>query len=134
MSTYADWVAGVAALTVTGVKRKLAAPPQQVSDADLPMSYPRIPEMGEEVAALSGGHGLTSATAEVVFLMRPSNLSTAATTFAAALAMIDAIGTTYGAAVLTLGLDRWTVQQTYESLDGGATVYWALVASVEGSF
>lgn len=132
--TYAEWVAGIAALTVAGVKTKKAFPPQQVNDADLPLSYPRIPELTEEVAALSGGRGLSEARAEMVFLLRPTTLSTNATTFAAALTLIDAVAAAYRAATITWGVDRWSTLQTIEGLDGGATLYWALVATVEGSF
>ncbi len=132
--TYAQWVAGVAALDITGVKTEKTAPPQRVNDADLPLSYPRIPELSEEVAALTGSHGLTNATVEMVFLMRPMALATSAATFAATLALLDAMTTTYGAAVTTWGLDTWSVRQTVESLDGGTTLYVALVATIEGSF
>ena len=134
MTTYAQWVTGLAGLTVTGVVKKQAYPPQQVNDADLPLLFPRLPTGGNEVIALTGGMGLKEATAELVILTRPGLLSTQKTEFPILLGLLDAVETTLTAAVLTWGLDRWSVRVEDITLGDGATIYRAIIATVEGTF
>lgn len=129
MSTFAAFVESVANLSVTGVRRRLLAPPAQVGTADLPLSYPRIPAQ-EQVWRTFGGTGVESATVELVVVVAPDTLSTKAVTFAEACALVDNLNT----ALATLALvDRWTIRQTAESFDG-QTGHTVLVATVEGSW
>lgn len=134
MTTYAQWVTGLAGLSVTGVTTKVANPPQTVNDADLPLSFPRLPTGGNTVIALTGGMGLKEATAELVFVVRPLTLSSNKTEFPILLGLLDGIEAALSAAVLTWGIDRWSVRVEDITLGDGATIYRALVATVEGSF
>lgn len=131
--TISEWVAGLAALSITGVKRKYTAPPQQVNTGDLPAMYPRVPQDTVEVVSFGGTTGLTVASIELVIAICPYALSTAATEFARAVSLIDAMKTTLDAAVISLGIDRYTIRQDILDL-GSDTVYWGLVATVEASF
>jgi hypothetical protein len=131
--TARTWIEGIAALEVEGVRRQYLYPPQQISDADLPMSFPRLPEANEEVVALSGAVGLTSRQMEWVFVVRPFMLSTSKTEFEKALDLIDAIGSELRDATVSLSIDNWAIKWAEESFDGGLTGYRVLVATVTGS-
>lgn len=133
MTTYTQWVQGIAGLTVTGVRKAVTSPPQQVNDGDLPLMFPRLPTSGNEVIALTGGMGLKTATVELVVIVRPATLSTNVTEFPIMLGLLDAMESTLTAAVVTWGIDRWGVRVEDLTLDG-ITVHRALVATVEGSF
>jgi hypothetical protein len=108
--TARTWIEGIAALEVEGVRRQYLYPPQQISDADLPMSFPRLPEANEEVVALSGAVGLTSRQMEWVFVVRPFMLSTSKTEFEKALDLIDAIGSELRDATVSLSIDNWAIK------------------------
>lgn len=131
--TIAAWVSGVAALDVTGVKRTLDSPPQQVNAGDLPLTYPRIPTGGAEVASFGGAMGLTTVTVEWILVGMPIMLSTSKAEFVRCLALMDAMQTALMQAVNSGHIDRFTIRQ--ETIDtGGDVAYWGLIATVEGSF
>ena len=56
--TLATTVAALSGMTVTGVTTARTAPPQTVNTGELPLSFPRIPEIKDGVAAFSGDNGL----------------------------------------------------------------------------
>jgi hypothetical protein len=130
--TARTWIEGIAALEVEGVRRQYLYPPQQISDADLPMSFPRLPEANEEVVALSGAVGLTSRQMEWVFVVRPFMLSTSKTEFEKALDLIDAIGSELRDATVSLSIDNWAIKWAEESFDGGLTGDRVFVCTVTG--
>ena len=64
--TYAEYVATLTALTVTGVTKRYSAPPAQLSTAQLPAMWTRLPSGTVEVVAMDGGAGLPSFTCDLV--------------------------------------------------------------------
>jgi len=132
MTTYAAFVSALVGLTVTGVKRKFAAPPTQLNTADLPAMYPRIPQAAEGGLTAEGQGGWPRLTGELVFVIEPIGQSRQPSNFAATVTMIDAINTTLRAATLTKSKHSWTVRREGVNL-GGDTDYWALVATVIGN-
>lgn len=131
--TFSSWVAGVAAMDVAGVKRQFAAPPAQLNAGDLPAMYPREPSGGNTVASFGGSMGLTTVATEIVIAVCPVQLSLPAAEFARVLSMVDALLAAAESNAQALGIDGLTVRSEM-IVAGGDTVYWALVATVEGSF
>lgn len=127
----AGLVSGLAAVSVTGVKTKMAEAPRRVSDAMLPISYPRVPSVVRSVGTIGGALDLDRVTVEMVILVRSMMVSTQAGNFAAVTALMDAINTAYSAQANTLQLDLWAIEETQDSIDGAP--YWALVVRVEAS-
>ena len=129
MSTFAGFVQDVANLTVTGVRRKLLAPPAVMGTADLPLSYPRIPSQVHTYRTFSETN--RTGTLELVIVIAPDTLNLRGTVFAEACALVDNLNT----ALATLPVvDRWSVRLGAETFDGGATAHTVLVATVEGSW
>lgn len=132
MTTYAAFVAALAGLTITGIKRKFPAPPTQLNTADLPAMYPRIPQAQEGGLTAEGQGGWPRIQGELVVILEPIGQSLQRSNFAATVAMIDAINATLRAAQLTKSKHSWTVRREGVNL-GGDTDYWALVATVIGN-
>lgn len=130
-TTYAAFVTAVAGLSVTGVTTAYTTPPTQLSTAQLPVSYPRLPELEREVIAFGYQVGLQSSTVEIVFLIEPIMQNINSANFATMTALVDAIDTALAAGASANGIDRWSIRQ--ESAVFGDTEYWALVATVEAS-
>lgn len=129
MSTFVTFVQDVANLTVTGVKRKLLAPPAVMGTADLPLSFPRIPSQVHTYRTFSESN--RSGTVELVIAVAPDTLNLRGSVFADACALVDNLNT----ALSTLPVvDRWSVRLGAETFDGGATAHTVLIATVEGSW
>lgn len=129
MSTFVSFVQDVANLTVTGVRRKLLAPPTVVGSADLPLSYPRIPSQVHTYRTFNDADHAGSV--ELVIVVAPDTLNLRGTVFAEACALVDNLNTALSSLAV---VDRWTVRLGAETFDGGTTAHTALIATVEGSW
>lgn len=130
--TYAAFVSGLAGLTVTGVKRTFGAPPQQLAAADLPALWVRLPQGNGEVQAFDGDLGMTRAACEVAICILPALQGMTATSFGAAVTMMDGLTAALDGKHVTLGLTNWAMRVEEEVI--GDTAYWVLTATVEGLF
>ena len=130
-TTYSAFVTALAGLTVTGVTRSYTEPPTQISTAGVPAMFPRIPAGAGEVEVLSGGSEISRATAELVVAIEPVAQNMTSINFAAAVTMMDSLETAFRAAIVSVGIDAWTLQVS--TVDIGVTPYWAVVATVEAS-
>ena len=130
--TVAAFVSALSGLSITGVTRMYAFPPESVNNADLPIAYVRLPESSNEAISLTSATGTDAVMGELVVLVRADNLSMNTTNFAAMVTLIDNINAALKtAAAASNRFDRWTIRQ--ESALVGDAGYWAIVASVEAS-
>lgn len=124
-------VAGLAQTAIAGVKTKATEPPRRVSDAMLPMSYPRVPSVTRTVRTVGYGFGLDTMNVDLVILVRSMQLSTQGVNYGVVMDLIDSINTGLAGVADDWQLDSWTVREAEDSVDG--VPYWALVVSVEAS-
>lgn len=129
MTTYAAYVGALAGLTVTGVKRKFTAPPTRINTADLPATYPRLPQGQEGPMTAEGEGGWPSLTCELVMIVEPLGQNLQPTNFAATLTLIDNLSTALRNTSLAKSKNRWVIRQQAVNF-GTETNYWTLVASV----
>jgi hypothetical protein len=129
---YATFISNIAGMTVSGVTRQYTAPPQQLSTADLPASYPRLPIADNQSVTLTHGRGLLQAAVELVIVVEPYRQGTNITSFATCVALVDAIETALAANANTYEIDRWNIVLQIEEY-GADRPYWQLVTRVEGS-
>jgi hypothetical protein len=129
--TYTGFVNNLSGMAISGVTRRLAAPPAQIGTADLPLSYVRSPGGDTPVITLTGVAGMRNATVELCVVMEPSGQSSNSANFSAALTMIDAIDTALRINASAFGIDQWRIQQ--EMVSEGSNFYWQIIARVEGS-
>lgn len=129
--TYAEYVATLTALTVAGVTKRYSAPPAQLSTAQLPAMWARLPSGTVEVVAMDGGAGLPSFTCDLVIAIEAMGQNTQPANYAKALAVIDAMQTTLTTEALNSDLDSWQMRVDVDQV--GDTAYWVIVATVTGS-
>lgn len=122
-------VAGLRALTITGVARKYDAPPTQLSTADMPLMYVRLPEGSSETATFDASQGLFNCAAEIVIVVKPVMQSRNSTNMDAGLTMMDALHTALSDAAQANDYARWAMRLETE-IDGD-TAYWRVIARVE---
>lgn len=129
--TYKAFVDGVADMTVTGVTRKLDAPPDQLNTADMPVMYPRLPSSESGVVSFGSATGLRRAQMELAIVIDPNMQATTAETFATALTLMDNLTTALESNAGTLQLDEWQLEIGTEVI--GESEYWLVLATVLGS-
>jgi hypothetical protein len=129
--TYTEYVATLAGLTVTGVVKAYSAPPTQLSTAQLPAQWARLPSGETTVASMGGQMGLPSFTCDLVIAVEAMGQNTQPANYARALAIIDALQTTLADEALSGVVDSWQMRLDGEQI--GDTAYWVIVATVTGS-
>ena len=129
--TYAEYVATLTALTVTGVTKRYSAPPSQLSTAQLPAMWARLPSGTVEVVAMDGGAGLPSFTCDLVIAIEAMAQNTQPANYAKGIAVIDALQAALTTEALEGVLDSWALRLDAEAI--GDTAYWVIVATVTGS-
>ena len=126
--TIAGLVNGLTGLSWTGITKVFGEMPQQVTTANIPYMYPRIPAASAASATFSAAIGLRSATVELAVVVGTPSQSTNAAKFDKVLALIDNMHDVLAANALALNIDRWTIGSQYTE-DG----YWLIVVTVEAS-
>jgi hypothetical protein len=129
--TYTEYVAILAGLDVTGVVKVYTAPPTQLSTAQLPAQWARLPQGESTVASMGGQMGLPSFTCDLVIAVEAMGQNTQPANYARALAIIDALQATLVDEALNNVADSWTMRLDAEQI--GDTAYWVIVATVTGS-
>jgi hypothetical protein len=128
MTTYTAYIAALAGLTISGVERKYTSQPDNVDTADLPASFPRLPNGGtnEDTMTTCQGDGKTR-TAELIVVIEPTGQSTSAANFANTVTMCDSIETALDGLSI-MPIITYTIDASLAIVPG----YWAIVATVTG--
>ena len=129
--TYTEYVAILAGLSITGVVKAYSSPPTQLSTAQLPAQWPRLPSGETAVASLGGEMGLPSFTCDLVVSIEVIGQNTQPANYTKALALIDALQTALTTEALNNVVDSWQMRLDGEQI--GDTAYWVIVATVTGS-
>lgn len=129
--TYTEYVATLAGLSITGVVKAYSSPPTQLSTAQLPAQWVRLPSGETAVASLGGQMGLPSFTCDLVIAVEVIGQNTQPANYAKCLAVIDALQTALTTEALDGVVDTWTLRMDGEGI--GDTAYWVIVATVTGS-
>jgi hypothetical protein len=64
--TYTEFVERMVGVQVVGVQRRFGAPPNQLSSADLPAQWPRLPDGDSEIATFGDEMGLDTSACGMV--------------------------------------------------------------------
>ena len=128
---YATFTNALYGLTVTGVTRNYLQPPQQVSTADLPILFTRLPSGTEGPIMGVRTGGWPTLRADVVILVEPFHQGQSSTNYALALTLMDNLSAALRAANLGEGPARWNIESRLEIIVD--TPYWVVVASVEST-
>jgi len=129
--TYTEYAAMLAGLDVTGVVKAYSAPPTQLSTAQLPAMWPRLPSGETTIATMTGAAGLPSLTCDLAVAVEVIGQNVQPANYAKALTMIDALQTALTAEAIGGVVDSWNLRMDAEQI--GDTAYWVIVATVTGS-
>ena len=131
ITSYTSFVAALAALSITGVTRAYTEPPRQLNTADLPCSYPSLPNGGENPITGEVAGGWPVLRADLVVLVEPWAQNTRAANYTATVAMMDNVSVAMRAADLARSRPRWTIRTEVVSI--GDTPYWAVICTAEAN-
>ena len=128
ITTYAAFVAYLAALTVSGVTRKFTYPPASLTTADLPAQWPQLPKGEESALTFQTEGGWPTLTCDLVVALEPAAQDTQSANFTAATAMLDKISTALRGADIGRAPLEWRMEVAGVVVSGER--YWAVVAHV----
>jgi hypothetical protein len=129
--TYTEYAAMLAGLDVTGVTKAYTAPPTQLSTAQLPAQWPRLPSGETQVASLAGALAAPTFTCDLVIAVEAMQQNTQPANYAKALTVIGALQATLTTEALDGVVDSWQMRLDGEQI--GDTAYWVIVATATGS-
>ncbi|MHC4649141.1 MAG: hypothetical protein ACYTBJ_27125, partial [Planctomycetota bacterium] len=94
MTTHAEFITSVVTtLSVSGVGRQYAEPPESLNAADLPASYPESVQIVQEPLTLQAHGGNTTFHCTFVIACEPAGLGTAPTNFNLIVTLSDNLDT-----------------------------------------
>lgn len=133
--SYTAFSHGIADLTITGVKRKYRNIPDQLSTADLPCQFVRLPEGSEGPLTADGEGGWPVRTAELVIVACPVGQNRQPANQDLVLTLIDALCTTLRAVPANNTISQaklsWRIRGRIDFI--GDTEYWFIVAAIVGN-
>lgn len=131
ITSYATFTGGLADLSVTGVTRVFDNPPASIGTADLPAMWVGLPRGDEPAFTFTGAGGWAALTCEIVIAVEPVNQGTQIQNYAAMIAQMDYLATALRAADIGRSKLTWTITGNAQ-VQVSDTVYWAVIATVEG--
>jgi hypothetical protein len=130
MTTFADFVANLGDLDISGVSYLLDEPPTQLND--LPAQWVNFPSETEGALTFQTQGGWPTFTGQLIVAIEAVNQNTQAANFADSVAMVDNVRSALSAAIKTVvkGKLEWTMR-IGEVLVGEIS-YWAVICDVTG--
>jgi hypothetical protein len=129
--TIRAFVETLAALQVTGVKRRYKYPPLQLSTADLPASFVRPPNSDYDPMSICDDTA-DNMTCRLVIATEPTGQSTQPANYDLMLTMADNLNAAIKANYTDIGaLLTWTIAaQDAEPILIGGSAYWGVTATI----
>ncbi len=130
MTTNAQWLAGIQAMSVTGVTKTYTYPPTSLNTADLPAAWPHQFDMslGNIISSCSDLN--KARTCNYFIALEPTPQSTQSANYEAMIAMVDNLETAIQA-LTVMEFVTFTIRSVIVTIAGGE--YWGLEAVLTGS-
>ena len=131
--TYSAFTTMLAGLNVAGVTKHFSQAPSQLSTAQLPAMWPRLPSGKTEVATLNGETGWDVLTCDLLVAVEAESQGTQPQNWQRSISIVDALQVALKAEAATHEriVDSWVIRLSQDQI--GDTVYWVIVATVTGS-
>lgn len=132
ITSYAAFTTALAALSITGVKRKFTAPPASVDTADLPAIWPGLPSAIEPQMTFATPGGWPAMKCDLVVALEPVVQNTQSANYAATVAMLDTLSGVLRTPANHIGRGpmTWTITANVQ-INVSGNLYWAVIATVE---
>lgn len=127
-TTVTQLVTDLNSLTLTGVVRYVASPPEQVTTAEIPLKFVAFPETESPIISFSSAKGLRQVSIEVVVLISPVLNNITPANYLKATQIIDDLEEKLEENAADFGLDRWTI--TIDTVQVGEATYWAVLSNI----
>lgn len=131
ITSYATFTEAVADLSVTGVKRKLTAPPASLASTDLPASWPGLPRGIEPAMTFTSAGGWPALFCDLIVAVEAVGLNTQSANYANTIEIMDNLSTALRGASIGRSKIIWEITANVQ-VSVGDTTYWAVIATIEG--
>ena len=130
-TSYTEFVAGLAALAVTGLKRNFTEPPASIGSADLPAMWPGLPRGSEPALTFKTAGGWPVLTCDLVIATEAKGQGTQMQNYAGMLTIMDNLSTALRATKIGRATLTWTMTANV-LVEVAGTTYWAVIATIDG--
>lgn len=130
MTTNAQWLSGIQAMSVTGVTKTYSYPPTSLNTADLPAAWPHQFDMNLNNIISSCSDLNKARTCNYFIALEPTPQSTQSANYEAMIAMVDNLETAIQA-LTVMEFVTFTIRSVIVTIAGGE--YWGLEAVLTGS-
>lgn len=134
MTTYATFVTAVTGLAIAGITRQYDYPPQQITTADLPASFPRLPGGTLNLDTLTTCDTSGNArTMELIVLVQALGQDNNEPNYDDTITLIDAVDGALRTAMdgaTIMPILEWTLSSGQVPVGGSA--YWGITAEITG--
>ena len=130
MTTNAQWLAGIQAMSVTGVTKTYSYPPTSLNTADLPAAWPHQFDMSLNNIISSCSDLNKARTCNYFIALEPTPQSTQSANYETMIAMVDNLETAIQA-LTVMEFVTFTIRSVIVTIAGGE--YWGLEAVLTGS-
>ncbi len=130
MTTNAQWLAGIQAMSVTGVTKTYSYPPTSLNTADLPAAWPHQFDMSLNNIISSCSDLNKARTCNYFIALEPTPQSTQSANYEAMIAMVDNLETAIQA-LTVMEFVTFTIRSVIVTVAGNE--YWGLEAVLTGS-
>ena len=131
ITTFATFTSSLAALSVTGVKRKFTHPPASVGTADLPAMYPGLPGGDSAPVVFSGNDFWPILRCDLIVVVEPVAQNTQSANYDNTITILDGLLTALRNADIGRAKLEWAINANVQIVIADVT-YWAVIATVEG--
>ena len=130
ITTYAELIASIEALSVTGIVHVFQGPPAALNTADLPALWCQAPKGDEAALTFTASGGWPTLTVDVFVAIEPAAQSMQAHNFARQVAALDNLAAALRTVHVCKAPLSWSIRAAMISVAGAD--YWGVVATVTG--
>ena len=134
MTTFATFATAVTGLTITGITRQYDYPPTQVTTADLPASFPRLPGGTLNIDTLASCDTSGNArTMQLIILVQAIGQDNSEPNYDDTITLLDAVDGALRTALDSASIMpmlEWTLSSGQVAVGGSA--YWGITAEITG--
>lgn len=129
--TYSEFVAGLANISVEGVKKVLSSPPTSLESGDLPTMWIGLPSGDSSPITFRANGGWPTLTCDIIIAVEPAGQDIQINNYDKTITILDNLSNALRSSDIGRSALRWSIS-TNVTINVSGVAYWAVIATVSG--